>query len=115
MSRPRQLKLSDIPTDTDTAILIKKGGLNPALVPPDYDVVTDKDEIFGDPSADRKEAYASWKQACQEWRHSMKEMNKDNQVIVLNCNSPKLEKEDYLFTFKSMGTFKLRVRIRDKK
>lgn len=108
------VKVSDIPTSGDTSIVIKKGVVNTTLVP-DYDVITDKDEIFGDPSTNRSEAYTSWKSACQEWRKEMRDMNKENQILTLNCNSPTLQKDEYIYTFKSMGTFKIRVRIRDKK
>ena len=109
------VKLSDISTSDDTSIVIKKGAPDNAFVPPDYEVVADKDEINGEPNSDRKEAYASWKAACQEWKHSMREMNKDSTLMTLNCNAPSLQKEEYLFNFKSMGTYKMRVRIRDKK
>lgn len=111
------LTLSDVPTNQDTSILIKKGPIEQGnlLAPPDFEVVEGKDEVSGEPTNDRKSAYASWKEQCNEWRKSMREMNKDNQLITLNCGTPTLKKEEYILTFNSMGTYKMRVRIRDAK
>lgn len=109
------LKIDDIATNGDTSIVIKKGAPDTTLLPPDYEIVNGDDEITGDPDTDRKAAYASWKQACAEWRANMREMNKENPVITLNCNSPAMSKEEYNLVYKSKGTYKMKVRIRDRK
>ncbi len=107
--------LTDIPTNQDTSIVIKKGAQENLLLPPDFEIVEGKDEIAGEPTNDRKSAYASWKEQCADWKKSMREMNKDNQLITLNCGSPTLKKEEYILTFSSTGSYKMRVRIREKK
>ena len=109
--------LTDIPTSQDTSIIIKKGPVEQGnlFTPPDFEIVEGKDDIAGEPTNDRKSAYASWKSECAEWKKSMREMNKENQFITLNCGSPVLKKEEYILSFSSVGSYKMRVRIREKK
>ena len=47
----------------------------------------------------------------------MREMNKENQLLTLNCNSPKLAKEEDRYTFQSSGSYRVKVKVkeRDKK
>jgi len=45
----------------------------------------------------------------------MREMNKGNQMITLNCNSPTAEKSSDMTTYKSTGTYKMKVLMADKK
>ncbi len=107
------VKLKDIPTDGDTSIIIKKGAIADQCV--DYQIIDGTEEVSGDPAYDRGEAFSSWKSACDEWKKSMKEMNKGNQIITLNCNSGKASKEDDRFAFVSTGSYKLKTKVREKK
>ncbi|MBS1983619.1 MAG: hypothetical protein JST16_05550 [Bdellovibrionales bacterium] len=104
--------LTDIPASADgTSIVIRKGDQT-TQNQPDYQIIEGREEIAGDPTADRKQALASWKEACAEWKSSLKDMNKGN-IITLNCGVSTVEKKEYLFTVQSVGTYRLRVRIKD--
>lgn len=106
------VKVKDIPTNQDTSIVIKKGAVPDQCV--QYEIVTGNEEVFGTAEYDRGKAYSSWQTACKEWRQSMREMNKDNQIISLNCNKPQAQKEEERFTFQSNGNYKMKVKIKDK-
>ena len=106
------MKLKDVPTDSDTSIIIKKGATADQCV--EYQVLDGVEEISGDPEYDKGEAMGSWKTACKEWKASMKEMNKGNQILTLHCNTPKTNKEDDRHTVVSSGTYKIKTKIRDK-
>jgi hypothetical protein len=107
------VKVGDISADQDTSILIRKGGdKKSALDFKDYEIVTGSDEIFGDPEPGKKAGYESWKAACAAWKKELKENNKDNQVLVSSCSSPKFAQEDGRYTYTSNGTYKLRVKVR---
>lgn len=108
-----KVKINDIPTDEDTSIIIKKGAVADQCV--DYEILSGNEEVFGVPEYDRSKAYASWKTACNEWKQSMKDMNKENQLLTLNCSSPKPTKEEERFTFQSNATYRVKVKVRDKK
>jgi len=107
------LKLKDIPTDGDTSIIIKKGATTDQCI--DYTILEGNEEITGNPEYDRGEAFSSWKSACAEWKASMKDLNKGNQILTLNCNAGKALKEDDRVTYVSSGTYKIKTKIRDKK
>jgi hypothetical protein len=106
------VKVGDIDTKENTSIIIKKGAAAEQCV--HYEIVSGNEEVFGTPEFDRTKAYASWKTACNEWRQSLKEMNKDNQLITLNCNSPQATKEDEHFTYRSSGSYKIKIKMKDK-
>lgn len=84
-----------------------------------YEIISGDEEVSGDPTAGTKEAYASWKEACKEWKKEIKENNKDGKVLIASCGSASFTKDDTsgagsgVYTYKSSGKYKVRVRLRD--
>ena len=100
---------SDLTTEnTSTSVTIKKGD------DPDFTIVADTAEIAGDPVVGDKEARASWKSACAAWKAELKELNKENRIISMNCGVPKGAPGGNASTiYVSTGAYKVRVRIRN--
>ncbi len=108
-----KVKVSDIDTDQDTSIVIKKGPIANISELPEFEVVSGEQDIDGDPAANSGEARSSWKTACADWKKEIKELNKDNQVLTLSCNSPSSTLLDNgQRQMRSTGAYKLKVRIR---
>jgi|GEM_PF-1932015 len=53
-----------------------------------FEVVDISGQITGDPATSADEARASWKQACTDWKNETKDLNKNNQILGINCNNP---------------------------
>lgn len=108
------VKIEDVNTDQETSITIKKGAqaLKECV---EYQIVDGKDEINSSPDFDRKKAYQDWKAECDKWRASMKEMNKDNQILQLSCNKARAGKDGEMTMYSSEGTYKVKVKIRENK
>lgn len=105
------VKISDIPIQEDTSVIIKKGA---GSCGPDFEVASGMDEVAGDPSSGTKESYASWKKACEAWKKDTREMNKANQVLNLNCNLPSLiQLNSGLKIYHSSASYRLKTRIRN--
>ncbi len=105
-----KIRVSDVPTDQDTSIVIRKGAEGDLR---DFEVVSGTEDVTGEPTPTHRESYASWKQACDAWKKEMREMNKENSLIALNCNVALASKDPAgLSTHHSTGSYKLRVRIR---
>jgi hypothetical protein len=105
-----KLKISDLPADGDTSIVIKKGA---DAGTQDFEVVSGNEDVVGEPSPSNRGSYSSWKTACADWKKEMRELNKENALIALNCNAPTAEKDaNGLTTHKSSGTYKMRVRVK---
>jgi len=98
--------------EENDAVIIQRGKIPIVDVAKDFEVVSGSEEVIGDPEPGRKAGYASWKAACAEWKKELKELNKTNQVLTLNCNSPEFVQENGNYTYKSQGSYKLRVRVR---
>lgn len=109
------VKLEEVETDQETSITIKKGSQALAKECVEYQIVEGKDEINGAPDFDRKKSYQDWKAECDKWKQAMKDMNKDNQILQLNCNKPKLGREGEMGTYASDGTYRIKVRIKENK
>jgi len=103
----------------DSSVLIETTK-NPKSLKHDFEIISGAEEISGDPTSGTKEARTSWKEACAEWKKELKENNKDGQVLVASCGSAAFTKDDTsgagsgIYTYKSNGTYKIKVRIRDK-
>jgi hypothetical protein len=100
--------VTDIPNDQSTTIKITKGESSER----DYDILTSNAEITGDSNVLLKGAKDSWKKACTEWKNEIKDLNKDNHVLALNCNSPKCTTEQNGTTCVSTGTYQIKVKIK---
>lgn len=91
-----------------------------AKIQPNYEITSGEEEIAGDPVAGMKEAYASWKTACADWKKELKENNKENQVLVSSCGTAKFTKDDSagsgsgIYVYRSQAKYKLRVRVLDR-
>jgi hypothetical protein len=108
------MQLNHVSTQSDTAILIKKNPKD-TFDKPDYEIISGDEEVFGDPTAGTQASYASWKVACDTWKKEVRDMNKDNQVLALSCGMPSFTQDGGVYTYKSKGAYKIRVRIRDKR
>jgi hypothetical protein len=103
--------IKDIPADGDaeTTISISKGKKGTA----EYEISEGKADISGDPEVLTKEARNSWKKACDDWKKEIKDLNKDNQVLALSCNSPSCTKNSMTETVcQSSGVYKVKTKIK---
>lgn len=105
--------ITDIPTDgsEDTTISITKGK-KATLNQPLFEITEGTAEIAGEPEVMTKAARTSWKEACAEWKKETKDLNKENQVLVLNCNNPTCAKNETSQTVcTSTGAYKVKTKI----
>lgn len=112
--RAQKTSVTDIPSDgsqtTTTTIQVKKGDQPSA--DRDFEILDGSAEVAGEPNLMSKGARESWKKACDEWKKEVKDLNKENQVVVLNCNSPHCAIESGSTVCKSTASYKLRVKIK---
>ncbi len=101
--------IKDIPAEGDTTISITKG----KSAGHDYAIAEGTAEITGDPEVLGKEARASWRKACNEWKQELRDLNKDNHLLALSCNSPKCTKNSITETVcESSGSYKIKTRVK---
>lgn len=103
--------IKDIPVDPEqgTTIRIEKGARPNA--PTTSEVLEGQAEVTGDPKPLARVARESWSKACEDWKKEVKELNKDNQIMALSCNSAKCSNEGVLTVCKSTATYKIRMKI----
>ncbi|MFN7729824.1 MAG: hypothetical protein ACK5P7_11765 [Bdellovibrio sp.] len=102
--------INDIPSDAKegTTISITKGATSER----DFDIISSAADISGDSSPLTRGARENWKKACTEWKAEIKDLNKENQLLALNCGSPVCKKEDNGTMCTSAGSYQLKVRIK---
>ena len=74
-----------------------------------YVISEGTDDITGDKDVLKKSAEKNWKQACDDWKKEIKELNKDNKIISVSCGSMTCAKDGVESTCKSSGSYKVRV------
>lgn len=102
------VKIEDINASGETAITIQKGAKKGCTI---YEIIDGREEVFGGPEYDKSKALGSWKTACSEWRGQLKELNRENRIISVNCNQPVQSKDGEQYLFKSSATYKVRVKM----
>ena len=78
----------------------------------EFEIVSDEADVDGDPAPLMKEARNNWKMACSQWKKETKELNKENQVLAMNCGTPQCTKEGVETICSSKGKYKLKVRVK---
>lgn len=97
--------------DDEGSITIRKGSAPSDA--PDYEMISGDEAVYGDPVLGQVESYASWKEACADWKQEVKELNKGSQIVVLNCNRPvSTSEKNGLVTHHSRGTYKIRAPLK---
>lgn len=110
-SQTADIKIKDVPmNDEGTTISIGKKGTksDPTI---QYQITEGEEEVTGDPAPLLKEARINWKKACDTWKKETKDLNKDNQVITLNCGKMECTTAAMETTCKSNGTHKIKVKM----
>ena len=105
------VSVKDLPVGQDTSIVIKKGTQAKDCV--EYEILDGKDEVAGEPDYDKTKARVSWKAACAEWKTTFRELNKQNQILAMNCNTPSMQKEESTYTYRSTASYKLKTKKRE--
>lgn len=110
-----QLKVDDVNTSGDTSILIKKGDVSSKQCV-EYQIVDGSEEVSGDPAMTKSAALRNWKAACAEWKTNVKELNKNaqNALMALSCGSSAAVQDGEQWFYRSAGSYKLKVKVREK-
>lgn len=97
---------------TTTTISVQKGSPTAPGSRDTSEVLDGSAEIAGEPNVLMKGARESWKVACDDWKKEVKDLNKENQVIALNCGVPKCATEGGGTVCKSAANYKVKVNLK---
>lgn len=86
-------------------------GTSVEAVKPVDEVLSGTAEIEGEAAPLIKAARANHKKACEEWKKEVQELNKQNQVLSLNCGSTDCAQQSSALTVcRSTGSYKIRLK-----
>lgn len=77
---------------------------------PDFEIIDGSGDVLGEPGLGRKAGYDNWKAACEKWKDEISRRNQGQHMISVECGSPAYTIETVQYTFRSTGSFKMRVR-----
>lgn len=106
-SQAQTVGVKDVPATENTTIEISKGKKQDR----DFEIVEDHADLEGDASPLVKSAKNEWKLACKEWKDEVKELNKANSVISLNCGKMDCQTVNMETICRSKATSKIKVPI----
>lgn len=109
ISQAQTMGIKDVPVDGEgeTTIQIKKGKDTTKK----FEVVNNEDEIEGDAAPLLRDARVNWKKACAEWKTETKALNKENQVISLNCGKMECATVSMESTCTSKAKYTIKVQV----
>lgn len=108
-AQAQSVGVKDIPAGEDTTIEIKKGT---KAADREFEIVSEEEDIEGEAAPLLKEARVNWKKACADWKKDVKELNKENQVLSLNCGKMECATVSMESTCQSKAKYKLKVRVK---
>ncbi len=107
----QKTSVTEIPMSEDTTISIKKGA-TATKCEKLYEIVDGTGQVEGEPNVLVKEARASWKQACNQWKKEIKEMNQDSKVIAIDCGKVECSQQGSEGQMcHSEGTYKIKTKV----
>lgn len=97
-----------------TTIQIKKttGVEGSAVDDRTWEITEGSVDVTGETQAMNKEARASWKKACDDWKSEFRNDNKENKILSLNCGLPQCAGETAQKTCASKATYKIKTKIK---
>ena len=110
------VNVQDISADEGTTIEIKKGtkssgSIGTLVTSPIYQITEGEESIEGDGAPLLKEARSNWKKACSEWKSELKELNKENKILTMNCGKQECATAAMETVCSSKATYKLKVKV----
>jgi hypothetical protein len=103
--------VTEIPLEGSTTITVQKGAANSGSTEMSQ-ILDGNAEISGEPNVLSRGARDSWKKSCDDWKDEVKALNKENQLIAINCNSPSCNAMNGSTTCKSIATYKVKVNLK---
>lgn len=102
---------TDAAAESSTTIEIKKGKPGTAKSDAQWEVTDGQADVEGESGATMKDARSNWKKSCDDWKKEIREDNKENKVISLNCGTMSCGGEAGHKSCTSKASFKIKTRI----
>jgi hypothetical protein len=109
VSFAQSIGVKDIPADGDTTISVKKGS---STTENKFEITSGEDDVEGDEATLIKDARVNWKKACAQWKKELKELNKDNQILTMNCGKMVCSTEGVESVCRSKAAYKLKIQVK---
>ena len=68
-------------------------------------------DVEGEASATAKDAKKAWQKACADWKKEIRDENKENKVVSLNCGSANCSGEAGSKICASKAIYKIKTRV----
>jgi hypothetical protein len=105
-----QVNIEKADSMDNTTIEIRKG--DKSKIDNKYEITEGTDEVAGDSAPLMAAARTSWKKACDGWKKEFKDLNKDNQILSMNCGKPTCTRTEMESVCTSDAKYKLKVQVR---
>jgi hypothetical protein len=96
---------------SETTIQIKKGKPGTVKTENQWEVTDGNADVQGEEGATAKDARTNWKKACDDWKKEIREENKENKVISLNCGTMSCTGDAGHKTCVSKASFKIKTKV----
>ena len=103
------VKVDDVDANENTTIEIKKG--SKATPTTQYQITDGEDTVQGEAAPLLKEARSNWTKACADWKKELKDLNKENQILSMNCGTQSCNTAAMETVCSSKATYKLKVKV----
>lgn len=111
----QKVDLKDVDAGDDTTTIeISKGKKNAngkQKCDPVWEITEGSADITGEPTVMSKDASASWKKACDDWKKEFRADNKENKVINVSCGTSSCSSDAGGKVCVSKATYKVKTRI----
>ncbi len=74
-----------------------------------FEIIEGNSQIIGDADSMKAGAKAKWKTACNEWKKETKEINRNERLIEISCNSPDCSSTDDGIVCSSSAIYKIKT------
>ncbi|MCB0366774.1 MAG: hypothetical protein H6624_10685 [Bdellovibrionaceae bacterium] len=76
-----------------------------------WEVVDGTADIEGDEAPMSREARKNWKAACKTWEKELRQDNKENKVLAINCGKPTCQNQSGGTICTSQATYKIKTKL----
>lgn len=107
----KDVKSDDAAEGSTTTIEIKKGKPGQVKTDNQWELTDGDADVEGEAGATNKDAKANWKKACDDWKKEIRNDNKENKVVSLNCGAMTCGGDAGQKICTSKATYKIKTKV----
>lgn len=84
-------------------------GANASATSDTFEIIDGHANVAGRPNSSSTQARQNWEAACEQWKSETKDLNRNDQMMMISCDTPVCSFDNGYYTCSSNANFKVKT------